>query len=541
MGVYDSYLKERKTSGSSVYSQYQKELSGNTKSTQSLLPKLVNSLVVNPITKMAEVFQKPPTPKGWKLAFGSEETAKRTWDTWSSTIDDTSRRLNGMMDAYTKPDYKSRFILNAGVKTAGAGVGLINSAFAGVTGLINSLTPVPVVGHVADSFNKLFEAVGVGSASVALDALYASPLDEDTKTKLEPVVGELAGLIGMAIAGKATHSTYTGIKERSAIIFDSMKKVDPTRTVPVQSGGETTTFGTTRRTGNIRVQNAGDTSGKIQIENKAGEYYPPVDKLPVIQFGGGNKDVGLPTIQTGVPKSRRVEGDFIYEPLQETVVPNTKKSRGFSVNAGPRSETKFTYKPTQENRQEIIANKIIEKEAGIVTEETRSPEYTRFQSETALKLRRDAAEKGYTLTEDVPFQKKMNMMENLKTADEYVASDPVRAERALARNERFPNDIQPGSVWKSLKARALRDGDIPLMERLSRMTPGTEAGRNIKSFDEMVKTEADPVEAIREVRAAKAEAKKVDVAKEVKKVKQKLKKEPITKESWDDFIKGLEC
>jgi hypothetical protein len=535
MSVYDSYLKERKTSESSVYSQYQIELAGNSKPKTSLFQKAV----VQPLYSIGkagfaalDVLKKPSTPKGWKLAFGSDEPAKRGWETWSSTIDDTSRRLNEMMDAYTEPNYKDRFLVNAGVKTVGAGVGIVNSAFAGVSSLINTLTPVPVVGHFADGFNKIFEAAGTGASSVALDALYGSSLDDDLKVRLDPVVSELASLVGMAIAGKATGATYKGIRDRSTILLDSMKKVDPTRTVPVQSTGESTTFGTTKRTGNIRVINANNPIGKVPIENKAGEYYPPADSLPVIEFGSKAK-TNEKVIQIE-PTTRSVKGDFVYEPVREPVASNVQKPQGISLSTGPRSETRFI-------AREEIANRIIEKEAGIKTETNQSPGYTQFQSETALKLQRDAAQKGMTLNAEVPFQERMNMMENLKSAEEFVKADPVRAEQMLGRGERFPNDIKPGSVWKELKQKSIREKDYELGNRLSRIAPASDIAQSLKSFDEMVKTDADPIEAMRRVRELKAEAKNVDVKKEVRKLKPKLKREPISKETWNDFVKSLEC
>lgn len=181
------------------------------------------------------------------------------------------------------------------------------------------------------------------------------------------------------------------------------------------------------------------------------------------------------------------------------------------------------------------------------SEEGKTSDYTNFKSETNLKFVEEARARGITFDADIPVQQRVSMIENLKTAEEIVRTDPAKAERFLTREEPLPTNVEIGSIYKALKQKALAEGDAGLIERLSRTTVGTESARALKSFDEGAKLNADPVEAVAEVRQARLEAavgreKGLTVEKAIKETKQRVGKilKP-DRASWDDFIKSIEC
>lgn len=360
---------------------------------------------------------------------------KPAYKVWSDTIVDTGKRFNAAMDAYTKPGPNDK--ANVAIKTAQAGLGGVNVFFAPITGVMKGLESNPIVGYLATTVNALFAGIGTGSSIVAVDQLEKSNLSRETKDKLNPLVSEVAALVGMLAAGKGGTAVYGKIKTNTNTILDTVK-----------------------------------TEGKSEMTRAVSE---------------------------------------------------AKTSPAQTEVQAPRT----TYSWSRE--------------------EGKPTDYTTFRSETNLKLQQEAQSRGIVFDADIPVQTRMSMIENLKKAEEIVKTDPIKAERFLTREEPLPSGVEIGSIYKALKEKALADGDAGLVERLSRTTVGTESARALKSFDEGVKLNADPVEALAEVRQARLSAavgreKGITIEKAVKETRAQVGKilRP-DRATWDDFIKSLEC
>jgi hypothetical protein len=96
----------------------------------------------------------------------------------------------------------------------------------------------------------------------------------------------------------------------------------------------------------------------------------------------------------------------------------------------------------------------------------RSPDYTEFQSETALKLQDEARKLGIEFTAEVPFQQRMSMVEQARNADKFVTENPAAAERMLFKDETPPQGIMRESLYKAVERRALAESNPTLIDYL---------------------------------------------------------------------------
>lgn len=538
MGVYDSYLKERKTSGASVYSQYQQSKVAPTQS-QGFVSS-VASAISKPITFMAGQMQSAFGAKAKTDLNVTRGIVTETAKVWKDTVVDTSTRFNAMMDAWKKPGKNDK--LDVTIKTAQAGLGAVNTFFAPITGVMKGLETHPVFGWPAAAINGLFGGIGEGSSEMALSALDKAPWSEATKAKLSPLVSETAALVGMLVAGKAGHSAYTKIKTNTQTILDTVKTEAPKQNVsfplrvdiPVKDGRKVN--------GNIRVVNAGDVSGKIKIENKAGEYYPPDYELPVIEFGNKEKTKG-PVVQTE-PKTPPVKGDFKYEPVtNQQQVPITK----------PKPVT------TYEKFQEVKAKQEFEdaitafpkapapKQVTPSSEKKYGSGYTQFQSEAGLKFKSEAESRGMTNLEEVPYQQRTNNVEQWRTTDELVKNDIERAKRIYRNEEELPKGMERNSIEGSLHKHAVTNGDTALINELIRSKLGTETARELQIRNREFTDSVDVIESGKGIRNARIEEKTagktgINIEKETAKLKKSVpKEESIPKSSLEKLINSIKC
>jgi hypothetical protein len=293
----------------------------------------------------------------------------------------------------------------------------------------------------------------------------------------------------MLAGGKLTHSAYT--KAVSKIDANLKTFIDKTKADPAFT---------------LEVKSATPDAQSVFLDRFRYDF-----ELPTIDWGTGKRTntSGLPIIDIGVPDApmSRIPG--------MKYVPETGKTTG----------TKTVFERYQETPTERTTSSF----AG-----------DRFQSQTAVRT----AELGGLPRENVPFQERRP--QQYKTADEFVARDPVKAEVAMTTGK-VPEGLYVGDVYKALEAKAIAEGNVGLIQRLANTTVGTEAARGLKAFDRPTDGSISLIQEIREIQSARqANAEYVNRGLNIEKETAKLKKEaePISSpklKDWNEFIKSLEC
>lgn len=176
----------------------------------------------------------------------------------------------------------------------------------------------------------------------------------------------------------------------------------------------------------------------------------------------------------------------------------------------------------------------------------------------AKSVETDAVKAGIKLdTEKLPQYGIMNMEHQAEMAKALIEKDPEYAMK-VAKGEVPPpnNDLLANSVYSAFRVLADKSSDIEakteIYRQLAEHSNTTEqaraAGQAIKALDTGL-DHADPVSVIQDIRDAREKAiednKKGTLDKQKKEIaqdiKSEIKKSVSKKQSWDDFIKDIQC
>ncbi len=159
---------------------------------------------------------------------------------------------------------------------------------------------------------------------------------------------------------------------------------------------------------------------------------------------------------------------------------------------------------------------------------------------------KDKLTKGFG---DLPQYNEMNIKEQTDKALELLKNDPEKAYRVAMGQESSPEGLHPESVFIALEDKATREGDVATLRDLANSTLTSEAtamGQRIRTLAE--RSPDSPVGAIREVQKVRedvANKKYKDIGQEKQNIKSEIKSEikkvRATKETWQSFIKSLQC
>jgi hypothetical protein len=205
-----SVLEQNKQSATILRDSKSMEGFGAVRETVKGLPSTVGSILKGGFQGAKQGFTDIKHPSSFNQA------KQESGELYANTILEASDRFAKAYDSWTKNTSK----LDKTVGTGMAGLGAIHVAFAPITSSMRMLAGVPVVGRVATGVEKLFGAIGGGFAGAAVTNLQQLPIQEESKTKLEPLVAETASLIGQIAAGKASHSAGVKIKNNVLDILD---------------------------------------------------------------------------------------------------------------------------------------------------------------------------------------------------------------------------------------------------------------------------------------------------------------------------------
>lgn len=404
------------------------------------------------------------------------------------TITDTGARINKAFDTWSG----NTTALEKGIDTGSAVLGVINTVFLPATTVLKTLTGAPIIGPAATTIEKIFGAVGNGTASYATYILDNSSLSDEDKARLRPVVSESASLIGMMLAGKAGHSTTVATKTKIGELVDAVKSIDVQKTlgaIDVVPGVGTNPIR------QLKVQDVAKPESTFVPEPPQYGKYTPDDRLPTIDFGGETgKITDLP-----VPEGMTIEPDFSWEKPVE--IPEAPKTFGVQIEPG----------------------------AG--------PKYSgdTFQSKTSLKLSNEAKKVG--VEGEVRYQQKRNNAVDDQRAAEFFENNKEEAMNMLEGDKEIPtNEFLWGNLFKAAKKSLLKNPDPDMLIRLQNTTEQSLTAQTLQSLREYNDYTADAVAAAREISRARADAVKETTLNEAK----RIKIPPVTKESFAEFIQKID-
>ena len=199
----------------------------------------------------------------------------------------------------------------------------------------------------------------------------------------------------------------------------------------------------------------------------------------------------------------------------------------------------------------IAPERVAETKNSSPTGETRPSVPLETPEKATSKLALDIETKLKTELADLPEYNTMNMKEQARLATELLAKDPAFAKEVAMGEKPAPSGLREGSVFIALREKAIAEGDAAGLIDLANSKLASEAsilGQRIKAFDDGTgaSNPLKEIQAIKKERVMATERKtgvKVDKAKAdtVKEIQTEMRKDTPSKQTWEDFIKSLEC
>jgi hypothetical protein len=208
-----------------------------------------------------------------------------------------------------------------------AALGVVNTAFLGVTVPLEAMRGIPGAGYVADGIHNVFGALGAGGGALAAEAVDGLPFSQENKEKIRPLVEEIGALtamyLGPKVGGKVHEKTTAKIvKNSQEILKVAEQEIIGARTVlenrivkvgEVQPSLEAT---------NVKI-NTPTTRHRDYAQKQGYEPYTPNEKLPTIDAGEtprAPKD-GMPTIEARYLEPAFPQNGYKYEPIKAEAPP----------------------------------------------------------------------------------------------------------------------------------------------------------------------------------------------------------------------------
>lgn len=444
------------------------------------------------------------TAPAQKQSFDMQGSLQSGWDTIVSTIKDTADRLNTPLPNISQP--KDVQLTNA-IGVGRGAMGLLNTAFLGITAPLKSAESIPGVGYVATAVNNVFSALGTGGSDIASNAIDALPVSDATKEKIRPLAQEIGALTAQIIAGKLGGDAVGTVKEKSKAMLDTLHSelsgakavldTGPVKTIPVQ--GESPTQ-------SVPFANKYETPSTIQMGTKT-ETLPVAARSPV--------------------DTTKAPAGYTYEPIKPTeapVSPEMPITAPITAKVGevaPASET-----PT-------VGGKTVTKVASDI-------------NTTLVKQGFDA----------LPIEEQSKYTaQSYKEQAQHIASEMdtnIENVKAMATGDKHvPAKINGQILFNTVEAYATKVGDGELLTRLASSPLGkklSEAGQTLggHGFNDNPNSPVDAIRRVQESRQASMKTKGVDIAKETMKETVSIKSEvaKAVKESlpkWETFIQSITC
>lgn len=148
---------------------------------------------------------------------------------------------------------------------------------------------------------------------------------------------------------------------------------------------------------------------------------------------------------------------------------------------------------------------------------------------------------------DLPVYKKVSIADQANKATELLEKDPEKAKQVAMGTKSAPKGLLPESVFIAVENKAIEENDVNTLRDLATIsgltTEATTMGQRIRTLAERYKE--SPIDAIRDVVAAREDAfegnVEVEKTKVTNEIKKEIKKAIPTKESWTNFINEIKC
>lgn len=433
-------------------------------------------------------------------------------ETFNHAVEEVQRQS----DIFTNPNSS---LLQKGVAVPETVLQAINVLFSPVTAALNASAGIPVVGVLADGVNRLFSAVGGGAGGMASDIIQNLPITQSAKDTLDPLAQEIAGLAAQAALGKAGGKTLSEIGTKSKELVTNIR--DAVKTV-----AETHDYVVPELPKGIDELIKASGPKKLDVQHLPSDYtgggiyepYTAPSKLPVIETGPKAEGSTLPVIDAGTSRLTRTT-EPVVSPFQQS---------GGTILAEPLPSVRTPRVLTPKGEGE------------------------RALSTLAAKVDALAVEKGLTKSlGDLPEYNKVNLAEQAAMATDLIKKSPEIAKQ-IAMGERLPPPkMLAESVFVAVEDAAIKAGDVATLQDLASRSnlslQATAMGQRIRALGE--RNPESPVTIMRTVQAAReanVEAKsgvalpKAKAA-TVAEIKGEIRKAAPKKETWEGFIKSLEC
>ena len=417
------------------------------------------------------------------------EVPKTAWDTVKTAISDAGNRLADTYQSVPAAIEGKGSKLQAAVDVGEAGMGALNALFSPVSGALQGLAKVPVVGVAAGALNNLFGALGAGGGTAAEGLVDALPVSDATKQKVMPLAQEAGALAAQIAAGKAGSDALGLLKDKTSQIVDHVQE-DVSKAQPIEQtqGQQPLTAGIPKEIVSTQVAKEVAATPIAQTAPIKSADLPPNSPLRQV----------LPTEDTQTVQSVATETQKA-EPTT-VKVPKTQLPVGEGEAKVSRLEARVT-----QNLEDLSPDKI--EQLGLST------------------------------------YNQMNKADQIKAATEYVTENPEDALKVLQGTKEPPKGLLKNSLYVAMDNLAMDDAG--LARKLASLS-STRYGQEISILTEV--NPDSPVSAIKKVEQARVEGLKgrgIDVAKETtkiaKEVKESVRKAVSPRPAWEDFIKEIQC
>lgn len=295
----------------------------------------------------------------------------------------------------------------------------------------------------------------------------------------------------------------------------------------------------TEGTPNIRrIQNLPVKGTSVETPVNMNEAYVAPDKLPTIQMGPKAPET-LPTIQFEPPKTANSDIEPIKAPVSPKIAPTATTPPKLGTNTLDLTKT-----------PEIGAQEVPAKDFTPSIRGGQNLKPIKGTGDTATRgvsksIEASAIQKGLVDSfGELPEYQKVNFKDQASKVSDIITKDPDGAKDIALGNKPAPSGVIPEMIAVGVEKQALADNDVETLRQLanSKLTQtGTTMGQRIAAYGQ--RDAASPSAAIKEVQDAREAALKEqgrNKSSVVKKASETIKK-LNTKETWDSFVKSLEC
>lgn len=466
-----------------------------------------------------------PVPSATDGAFSVKDSKSVTDDiglaainSFTATAQDTAQKLSTAWQAVAD---QHASLVDKGVATGEAALGLLNSGFSPLTSFLAGSAHIPIVGVVAQGINNVFGAIGAAGKDGGIGAVNDLPISDETKAKLAPLAGDIGALTAQVIAGGATHDTFSAIGDKTnqfmTTITDSMqakkglldsagKPIEPNPITKLPVHGDTTPR---------PLPVAGES---VETPITPNNKYTPDADLPTIQTGPSAKDAsGLPSIQAGDATPASKMPGYTVEPVSQSTAPaeptNSVSKEAPAIENAPTTPTVMSGEQAPTKVSNDISTKLVAEGMRELTPEQKAT-YTTGSY-------KDSAEQAKIISEQ----------------------DPASLNQMAITGQGIPEGVHPQIAFNVAEELATKNKDFDTLQKLAKSPLATERSVHAQELGSsgFNKVSDSPVDIIKKAADTKAGGKEgaKKIAVEAKKAKTTITKSAAKMMDYQSILDAI--